>query len=277
MAAYGEFAALYDLLMDDVDYDAWAEYYLALLERAGVAPKRLCDCACGTGAMSVRFARRGIRVTGADLSGEMLEQAQARAREWGVQAMFVRQDMCALTLPRPVDAVVCACDGVNYLLDDARLNAFFRHVRDALRPGGALAFDVSSAYKLEHVLGDNFFGEDREEAAYLWSNRFDATGPYRHHGPDLLCQDSRMACTGASTEVHVQKAHERGAHRRAAGAKRLWFRSDIWGQTLTRQKPTTARPFSGAAKIKGEQNGSEKPGRHTAYITDGRAGPRDTD
>ena len=209
MAAYGEFAALYDLLMDDVDYDAWAEYYMALLERAGVAPKRLCDCACGTGAMSVRFARRGIRVTGADLSGEMLEQAQTRAREWGVQAMFVCQDMCALTLPRPVDAVVCACDGVNYLLDDARLNAFFRHVRDALRPGGALAFDVSSAYKLERILGDSFFGEDREEAAYLWSNRFDPVSRTVTMDVTFFAKQPN-GLYRRFDEIHVQKAHEAG-------------------------------------------------------------------
>ena len=209
MAAYGEFAALYDELMDDFDYDGWAEYYLALLERAGVAPKRLCDCACGTGAMSVRFARRGIRVTGADLSGEMLEQAQTRAREWGVQAMFVCQDMCALTLPRPVDAVVCACDGVNYLLDDARLNAFFRHVRDALRPGGALAFDVSSAYKLEHILGDSFFGEDREEAAYLWSNRFDPVSRTVTMDVTFFARQPN-GLYRRFDEIHVQKAHEAG-------------------------------------------------------------------
>ena len=67
-----------------------------------------------------------LLVTGADLSGEMLALAQKRARQSGVQAMFIQADMCALELPQRVDALVCACDGVNYLLDDARLNAFFR-------------------------------------------------------------------------------------------------------------------------------------------------------
>ena len=113
MAAYEAFADLYDALMDDVDYDAWADYYLRLIRAAGVEPNALCDCACGTGSMSVRFARQGLRVTGVDLSGEMLARAQEKARRFGVQAMFVRQDMCALSLPRPVDALVCACDGVN--------------------------------------------------------------------------------------------------------------------------------------------------------------------
>lgn len=207
MAAYSAFAEIYDALMDDVDYPAWADYYLKLLERAGVKPLRLCDCACGTGAMSVEFARRGIRVVGADISAEMLEQAQARARQTGVQAMFVRQDMCALELPRPVDALVCACDGVNYLLNDDRLNAFFSRAHASIKPGGALAFDISSAWKLKEVLGNGFFGEEREDMAYLWSNRYDVA-------TDTVTMDltffvrERDGLYRRFTEVHVQKAHE---------------------------------------------------------------------
>ena len=201
------FARVYDALMDDIDYSAWADYYLALLARAGARPKVLCDCACGTGALSVRFAERGIRVTGVDISAAMLEQAQAKARQRGVQVMFVRQDICALRLPRPVEAIVCGCDGVNYLLSDDRLNAFFTAAHDALRPGGALAFDISSAFKLEKVLGDNFFGEERDDVAYLWSNRFDTAA--RTVAMDLTFfvrePDGRYR---RFTEVHVQKAHD---------------------------------------------------------------------
>ena len=206
MAAYGSFAGIYDLLMDDVDYPAWAEYYLALLKRAGVMPKRLCDCACGTGAMSVEFAARGAQVIGADLSGEMLERAQQRARQQGVRVMFVQQDMCALELPRPVDALVCACDGVNYLTDSDRLAAFFRRAHASIRPGGALAFDISSEWKLEHVLGNNFYGEERDDVAYLWSNRYDPDR--RTVTMDLtFFVKERDALYRRFTEVHVQRAH----------------------------------------------------------------------
>ena len=206
MAAYEGLAEVYDRLMDDVDYDGWSAYYLSLLERMAVAPRKLCDCACGTGAMSVRFAARGIRVTGVDISEEMLARAQAKARAMGVQAMFVLQDMRALALPRPVDALVCACDGVNYLTDDAAVNAFFSRVRSALRPGGALAFDISTAYKLEKVLGNGFFGEEREDLAYLWSNRWD--GAARTSTMDLtFFVRAPGGLYRRFDELHVQKAH----------------------------------------------------------------------
>lgn len=174
MSAYGAFAELYDRLMDDFDYPKWAAYYLELIGRFGVRPKTLCDCACGTGALTVQFAARGMRVTGVDLSAQMLEIAAQKARREGVQAMFVRQDMSMLKLPRAVDALVCGCDGVNYLTSQERVARFFESAHAAIRPGGVLAFDLSSAYKLEKVLGNGFFGEERDDVAYLWSNAWDS-------------------------------------------------------------------------------------------------------
>lgn len=207
MTAYGAFAQIYDALMDDFDYPAWADYYVGLLERAGVRPKTLCDCACGTGSLTVEFAKRGMRVTGADLSGEMLEVAAEKARENGVAAMFVRQDMCALTVPRPVDAMVCGCDGVNYLLTEERLSAFFDHAHAAIRPGGALAFDVSTLHKLRDVLGNGFFGEEREDVAYLWSNAWD-DGKSTVRMDLTFFQREKSGLYRRFSETHVQRGYD---------------------------------------------------------------------
>ena len=75
--AYGQFAALYDPLMREVDYDGWAAYLASFLP-AGIA---VADCACGTGEITVRLARLGFRMTGVDISPAMLEVAAAKARK----------------------------------------------------------------------------------------------------------------------------------------------------------------------------------------------------
>ena len=59
---YEQFAALYDRLMDDFNYPAWADYYLTLLKRHGVTVKTALEAGCGTGSMSVEFARRRIKL-----------------------------------------------------------------------------------------------------------------------------------------------------------------------------------------------------------------------
>lgn len=173
MEMYGQFAQVYDLLMDDFDYPGWAEYYLELLARAGVKAETLLECGCGTGSMTVEFSRAGLCVTGMDLSQDMLRIAAEKLRHAGQRAMLIHQDMTKILLPRPVDALVCACDGVNYLTTLQGVEAFFRSAHAAIRPGGALAFDISSRYKFERVLANGFFGEEREDVAYLWSNEYD--------------------------------------------------------------------------------------------------------
>ena len=168
---YDDFAGVYDTLMDDYDYDAWSAHYLSLVQDAyGGIPARIAECACGTGSLTVRFAKAGMHVAGIDLSASMLRRAEEKARKWGVDPAFVRQDMKKLTLPRRVGAVLATCDGVNYLTTPQDVKAFFKAAYESLLPGGVLCFDCSSRHKLEEVMGDAFFGEERDGIAMLWQN-----------------------------------------------------------------------------------------------------------
>ena len=206
MAQYENFAQVYDLLMDDFDYDVWCEHYLKLIKRKGIVPRSLCDCACGTGSLTVRFAQQIDVVTGLDLSAEMLEVAAAKARRAGKRINFIRQDMRRLALHRPVDALVCGCDGVNYLTDPEDVQRFFVAAFQAIVPGGVLAFDLSTPYKLLEQIGDEFFAEEREDVAYIWQNTLDRDCAkvamdisfFVHQREDLYKRFE---------ETHVQRAH----------------------------------------------------------------------
>jgi len=167
---YQAFAELYDELMNDVDYESWADYYTRLLSIYGIRSGKICECACGTGSLTMPLYHHGFQMTGVDLSQEMLWQAAQKSRKMGIAIPFVRQDMRALNLHRPMDAVLATCDGVNYLTTEEDLLSFFRAAYRAIRPGGALIFDVSTPYKLKHILCSGLLGEDREEITYLWQN-----------------------------------------------------------------------------------------------------------
>ena len=207
MAMYARFAALYDQLMDDVDYPAWAGYYLRLLARKRPLPKTLADAACGTGRMAIQFARKGIRVTASDLSEEMVAVAAENARKNGVIMACVRQDMRNLTLPRPVEAITACCDGVNYLTDMDKAAEFFAAAHRNLKPGGVLAFDISSRYKLEQILGDRFYGEDRDEVTYLWQNSYDAATRIVTMDLSFFVKEQDDLYRRFE-EIHLQRAHD---------------------------------------------------------------------
>ncbi len=169
---YQDFAEVYDRLMDNVNYDTWADYYVRLLSIYGIREGKICECACGTGSLTIPLYRAGFHVTGVDISREMLWQAAQKARKQGIAIPFVQQDMKALNLHRPMDAVIATCDGINYLLTDDDLKSFLRCAFRAIRPGGALIFDVSTPHRLIHQLCAGLICEDREELTYIWQNRW---------------------------------------------------------------------------------------------------------
>lgn len=170
---YTAFASVYDRLMAQVDYESWADHYIKLMRLCGVPEHgKCCECACGTGSITIRLAKAGYRMTGVDLSGEMLERAMIRARENGQTIPFVCRNMTDLALPGRVHAVLATCDGVNYLTRDGEMAAFFRAANAALRPGGALIFDISTPEKLRNVLGNGTLCCDEEDCAYIWRNHF---------------------------------------------------------------------------------------------------------
>lgn len=49
MDQYGNFAYIYDQLMDDVDYEAWVEHIEKLIAISGANVKNILELACGTG------------------------------------------------------------------------------------------------------------------------------------------------------------------------------------------------------------------------------------
>ena len=205
---YTAFASVYDRLMRNVDYDYWARYYAWLLQRAGVREGRVCECACGTGELTHRLQQLGYQMTGVDLSQEMLSLAQQKARDWGVMIPFVQQDMCKLKLHRSQDAILCTCDGVNYLTTPPEIRRFFQAAYAALRPGGALIFDVSTPDKLKNTLGNNTLGSQEEDVAYVWQNAYH---PRTHTVNMQLALFVRQADGSYARleEYQTQRAHTR--------------------------------------------------------------------
>ena len=205
--AYDEFATYYDRLMADVDYRAWVDYLIELLQANGVLPEMaVLDCACGTGEITLRLHQAGYRMTGADVSARMLELAQQKTRKAGAKIAFVQQELQHLCVHRPVFAITCACDGVNYLLSTEDVLAFFAGANRALKDGGLLLFDVSSAYKLEHILGGQTFGEDEPECTYLWQNCFDPESRLLEMRLAFFTPDGKGAYKRFD-ERHLQRAH----------------------------------------------------------------------
>jgi SAM-dependent methyltransferase len=101
---------------------------------------RVLDVCCGTGQLAAELCARGYRVTGIDLSGEMLAHAKARAPA----ASFAKADARAFSLRPLHDAAVSTFDSLNHILGIEDLTRTLRNVRDALRDDSLFLFDLNS-------------------------------------------------------------------------------------------------------------------------------------
>lgn len=171
--AYGEFAKVYDLFMDNIDYPVWCEYLTGLLEEYGISDGLVLELGCGTGTMTELLAEKGYDMIGVDNSEEMLAQANEKKMESGHDILYLLQDMREFELYGTVKAAVSVCDSLNYILTEEELTEVFRLVNNYLDPGGYFLFDVNTVYKYQEVLGDQVIAEDREEGSFIWENEYD--------------------------------------------------------------------------------------------------------
>ena len=177
--AYETLAVMYDALMDDVDYEAWADYIDRMLKKHGCPGKRLLDLGCGTGNISIPLAQKGYQVTGVDLSEEMLAVAREKSDERHLHIDWHRQDITSLNLVDEAgedlvfDAVIATFDVFNHLTEPEELQMLFHALNPLLADEGVLLFDVQTPYKLQEYLGNHIFTLHRDDVEYMWENHFD--------------------------------------------------------------------------------------------------------
>lgn len=176
---YQDFAQVYDALMQDVDYAAWADYYMLLLRRHDPAAKRIVECGCGTGALTQYFAKN-YSVIAIDSSDAMLQIAYEKLQGLPLRPQLSLQDMRGFRTHGEQDAVLATCDAVNYLLTEAEVMRFFQAAYRALKTGGLLLFDVSSRYKLFSVLPAAPWVEEEEHISYIWQNEIEGERLHMH-------------------------------------------------------------------------------------------------
>ncbi len=185
MDAYHALAASYDRLTNDVNYRETVAFYEQILDREGVQPRTAVDLACGTGSVALILAEKGLRVTGVDLSEEMLTVAMDKAHALERPPMFVCQPLQELRLLRGVDLAVCALDSLDYIIDPADCRAAIRRVYKALNPGGIFIFDVNTPEKLRAMDGQVFLDED-DDVFCVWRGEFDEESNICSYGMDLF-------------------------------------------------------------------------------------------
>lgn len=112
-------------------------------EEARRAAGPVLELACGTGRLTIPIARDGHEIVGLDVSSAMLDAARCKAKQARIrEATFVRTDMRSFALGGRFALVIVSCNSLAHLTTNDDLKACFSRIREHLRPGATVAFDI---------------------------------------------------------------------------------------------------------------------------------------
>lgn len=158
-------AQVYDTLMKDAPYEEWCLYTKSMIQNYLPKAQSILDLGCGTGEITRRLHNDGFKMTGVDLSSDMLTIAEQKSP---ASIQWLRQDVTELEGLSEFDCVISYCDVMNYLVEEEQVLDAFSNAYDALVPGGLFIFDVHSEGHVEqHLLGETF-AEVYDDLSYIW-------------------------------------------------------------------------------------------------------------
>lgn len=207
MQPYTGFASVYDLFMDNVPYDDWADYVQHLLKKQKIENGLVLELGCGTGSMTRRLAAKGYDLIGIDNSEEMLQIAREKSAGNEDGILYLCQDMRGFELYGTVAAAISVCDSMNYILSEEDMLQVFRLVNNYLDPQGLFIFDLDTQYAYEEILGDNTIAENREEGSFIWENSYYEEEMMNEINLTLFIPEKDPSLFRKYEETHYRKAY----------------------------------------------------------------------
>lgn len=207
MDNYTGFASVYDMSMEHIPYDKWANHIDNILEQHGIGKGLVLELGCGTGSMTRKMADKGYDMIGIDYSEEMLSIARQRSEDKEEGILYLCQDMREFELYGTVAAIICVCDSINYMLNEEDLSKVFNLASNYLDPGGLFIFDMDTEYLYKEVLGDNTTYMNHEAGYFIWENNFYQDDMINEVNLTLFIKEADSELYRKHEETHVRKAY----------------------------------------------------------------------
>ena len=164
-----EFANIYDVFMESVDYENWYMYLRKYIKNPGT----VLDLGCGTGEFLVKFLKDGFTCIGVDISEVMLEIARDKTKE-SPDIELYQGDIRKFRTEKPAEYIVCNFDTVNYFDKFSDLEDFLDCSYENLTEDGILIFDVVTEEIFDEMFENGVFLDEKENYLTIW--RYDKEG-----------------------------------------------------------------------------------------------------
>jgi SAM-dependent methyltransferase len=126
----------YDLIYEDKDYEKEVSFIEDIFAKYH-KPKKILEIGCGTGNYTKILAERGYKITGVDISENMLNVARQKC-----ECSFAKGDMRNFSLHEKFDTCIAMFAVIGYVTDNEDVIKALKNIRSHLEPNSLLVFDV---------------------------------------------------------------------------------------------------------------------------------------
>ncbi len=132
----GRYEKKYSGISDYYDSYVKTDYDLDFWLRRCRGEKEVLEITCGTGRLTIPIAKSGVKITGLDISKELLAILRRKCRSEGVKATAVRADMVKFSLGKKFPLIFIPFQSLQELTSPEDHLACFRCVQKHLAAGG---------------------------------------------------------------------------------------------------------------------------------------------
>ncbi len=184
--------------MMHVNYRKWARYIHKILKQFGAIDGPILDIGCGTGRFLQELQRLKYGIQGCDPSLHMLKVARKRLED----VPFYQDQLPEMqnTTAQKFSAFTCLYDTMNYLSDEAALEASLVRTHQLLPDAGIFVFDI-----VTDVHCQQYFQDYQENEVLNKDYAYDRSS---HYDQEKGLQYNRIRIytpNGTYTEEHCQK------------------------------------------------------------------------
>jgi len=207
---YSYLAPLYDKLMEDVDYESWADYIDEIIQEHYPRCERVLELACGTGSVAISLDELGYySILATDISPQMVDIAKKKALDADSTVDFTTLDFLNITIEEEFEVIFSVFDSVNYLESEQQILKMLTECEKVLQPNGLLIFDFSTPRNsLEAV--DYLNNEEAEvkDLRFFRTSEYDAIQKIHTNTFEIeqLSTDKKTILR-SSKEVHQQRIY----------------------------------------------------------------------
>ena len=144
--SFKNYAKYYDFIYHDKDYDRECDFIENIFETTK-KPKEILEIGCGTGSYTKILLNRGYKVTGIDISCEMLEIAREKC-----SAKFIEGDIRTIKIDDKFDCCLAMFAVMGYITKNTDIIKVLINIRKHLKTGGIFIFDVWNGLGVMRIL-----------------------------------------------------------------------------------------------------------------------------